>query len=147
MKTSSSQNPNRASRSAPERVKRKQAIPRQDNIFKRFTTLVIDFFKQKFVWAKANKSQIDLISEEHDKRIAENYVFDEVLGRHISRAEYEKNPSLTKMTINQHRMRSTVSQVVRIASTTMPIGTWFSIRRYMKTKKQFTTTETIQLSC
>ncbi|HDY8453885.1 MobQ family relaxase [Klebsiella pneumoniae] len=90
LKTSFSQNPNRASRSAPERVKRKQAIPRQDNIFKRFTTLVIDFFKQKFVWAKANESQIDLISEEHDKRIAENYVFDEVLGRHISRTEYNK---------------------------------------------------------
>lgn len=48
------------------------------------------FFKQKFVWAKANKSQIDLISEEHDKRIAENYVFDEVLGRHVSRNEYEQ---------------------------------------------------------
>ncbi len=90
LKTSSSQALNRASRSAPERVKRKQAIPRQDNIFKRFTTLVIDFFKQKFVWAKANKSQNDLISEEHDKRIAENYVFDEVLGRHVSRNEYEQ---------------------------------------------------------
>ncbi|EJN1753603.1 MobQ family relaxase [Escherichia coli] len=90
LKISSSQNPNRASRSAPERVKRKQAIPRQDNIFKRFTTLVIDFFKQKFVWAKANKSQIDFISEEHDKRIAENFVFDKVLGHHVSRAEYEK---------------------------------------------------------
>lgn len=87
---SSSQNPNRASRSAPERVKRKQAIPRRDNVFKRFLALVIDFFKQKFVWAKANKSQIDFISEEHDKRIAENFVFDKVLGRHVSRAEYEK---------------------------------------------------------
>ncbi|TYF64938.1 molybdopterin-guanine dinucleotide biosynthesis protein MobA, partial [Enterobacter hormaechei] len=90
LKTSSSQNPNRASRSAPEHVKRTQAIPRQDNIFKRFTTLVIDFFKQKFVWAKANKAQIDLISEEHDKRIADNYVFDEVLGHRVSRVEYEK---------------------------------------------------------
>ncbi|ESL21005.1 MobA/MobL family protein [Escherichia coli] len=90
LKTSSSKNQNRASRSAPDRVSRKKATPRQDNIFKRFTTLVIDFFKQKFVWAKANKSQIDLISEEHDKRIAENYVFDEVLGHHVSRSEYEK---------------------------------------------------------
>jgi hypothetical protein len=60
LKTSTSQNPNRASRSAPERVKRKQTTPRQDNIFKRFTTLVIDFFKQKFVWAKANKSKMIL---------------------------------------------------------------------------------------
>ncbi|MDM6727775.1 MobQ family relaxase [Klebsiella grimontii] len=108
LKTSSSQNPNRASRSASERVKRTQAIPRQDNIFKRFTTLVIDFFKQKFVWAKANKSQIDLISEEHDKRIAENYVFDEVLGRHISRTEYEK-----KAKFNQDDYKPTPDEITR----------------------------------
>ncbi|HAU5609742.1 MobQ family relaxase [Citrobacter koseri] len=111
LQTSSSQNPNRASRSAPERVKRKQAIPRQDNIFKRFTTLVIDFFKQKFVWAKANKSQIDLISEEHNKRIAENYVFDEVLGRHISRTEYEK-----KAKFNQDDYRPTPDEISRFPS-------------------------------
>lgn len=90
LKISTPQNPNRASRSAPERVKRTYAFPRQDNIFKRFTTLVIDFFKQKFVWAKANKSQIDHISEAHDKRIAENYVFDEVLGIYVLRAEHER---------------------------------------------------------
>ncbi|HIE9270468.1 TPA: MobQ family relaxase [Klebsiella quasipneumoniae subsp. quasipneumoniae] len=108
LKTSSSQNPNRASRSAPERVKRKQAITRQDNIFKRFTTLVIDFFKQKFVWAKAKKSQIDLISEEHDKRIAENYIFDEVLGRHISRTEYEK-----KAKFNQDEYKPTPDEIRR----------------------------------
>lgn len=95
LKTSSSQNPNRASRSAPERVKRTQAIP-QDNIFKRFTTIVIDFFKQKFVWAKVNKSQIDLISEEHDKRIAKNYVYDEVLGYPVLRTEYEKRAKFSQ---------------------------------------------------
>ncbi|EOU6391166.1 MobQ family relaxase, partial [Escherichia coli] len=111
LKTSSSQALNRASRSAPERVKRKQAIPRQDNIFKRFTTLVIDFFKQKFVWAKANKSQIDLISEEHDKRIAENYVFDEVLGRSIPRAEYEK-----KAKFNQDNYKPTPDEINRFPS-------------------------------
>ncbi|EHT10877.1 MobQ family relaxase [Raoultella ornithinolytica] len=110
LQTSISQNPNRASRSAPERVKRKQAIP-QDNIFKRFTILVIDFFKQKFVWAKANKSQIDLISEEHDKRIAENYVFDEVLGRHISRTEYEK-----KAKFNQDDYNPTPGEISRFPS-------------------------------
>lgn len=87
LQTSSSQNPNRASRSTPERVKRKTATPRQDNIFKRFTTLVVDFFKEKFVWAKKKPNITDI---EHDKRVAENYVFDEVLGRHVSRAEYEK---------------------------------------------------------
>ena len=108
LKTSTSQNPNRASRSAPERVKRKQTTPRQDNIFKRFTTLVIDFFKQKFVWAKANKSQNDLISEEHDKRIAENYVFDEVLGHHVSRSEYEK-----KAKFNQDDYKPTSDEINR----------------------------------
>ncbi|MBJ8869717.1 MobA/MobL family protein [Citrobacter braakii] len=111
LKTSSSQNPNRASRSAPERDKRRQAIPRQDNIFKRFTTFVMDFFKQKFVWAKANKTKIDLISEEHDKRIAENYVFDEVLGRHVSRAEYEK-----KAKFNQNDYKPTPDEISRFPS-------------------------------
>ncbi|HDF2345978.1 TPA: MobA/MobL family protein [Klebsiella variicola] len=91
LKTSSSQNPNRASRSAPERVKRKQAIPRQDNIFKRFTALLVDFIKGKFIWAKTGKTKVDIISEEHDKRIAEKYVFDEVLGYRVSRVEYEKH--------------------------------------------------------
>lgn len=90
LKTSTSQNPNRASRSAPDRARKHKTTPRQDNIFKRFTTLVIDFFKQKFVWAKTDKIKVDIISEEHDKRIAENYVFDEVLGRHVSRNEYEQ---------------------------------------------------------
>ncbi|HBV2242363.1 TPA: MobA/MobL family protein [Escherichia coli] len=111
LKTSTSQNPNRASRSAPERVKRKQTTPRQDNIFKRFTTLVIDFFKQKFVWAKANKSQNDLISEEHDKRIAENYVFDEVLGRHVLRPEYEKRAKF-----NQDDYKPTTDEITRFPS-------------------------------
>lgn len=82
LKTSSSQNPNWASRSAPERVK---SNLRQDNIFKRFTALLVDFIRDKFLWAKTDNTKVDIISEEHDKRIAENYVFDEVLGRHISR--------------------------------------------------------------
>lgn len=54
LKTSSSKTSNRASRSAPECVKRKQATPRQDNIFKRFTALVVDFIKDKFIWAKTD---------------------------------------------------------------------------------------------
>ncbi|WP_171999041.1 MobQ family relaxase [Cronobacter sp. JZ38] len=90
LQTSISQTPNRASRSAPERVKRKQISPLKDNIFKRFTTLLVYFIRDKFIWAKTEKSKVDIISEEHDKRIAENYVFDEVLGCHISRNEYEQ---------------------------------------------------------
>ncbi len=111
LKTSTTQNPNRASKSAPERVKRAQAIPRQDNIFKRFTTLVIDFFKAKFVWAKANKVKNDIISEEHDKHIAENYVFDEVLGHYVSRTEYEKVAKF-----NQDDYKPTPSEIKRFPS-------------------------------
>lgn len=90
LNTSISQNPNRASRSAPERVKRKQTTPRQDNIFKRFTALLVDFIRDQLIWARTDKIKVDIISEEHDKRIAENYVFDEVLGIRVSRTEFEK---------------------------------------------------------
>ncbi len=111
LKTSSSQNPNRASRSAPERIQRKQTSPRQDNIFKRFTALLVDFIRDKFIWAKTDKTKVDIISEEHDKRIAENYVFDEVLGRHISRAEYKK-----KAKFNQDNYKSTPDDINRFPS-------------------------------
>lgn len=111
LKISTPQNPNRASRSAPERVKRTQAI----QLFKRFTTLVIDFFKQKFVWAKANKSQIDHISEAHDKRIAENYVFDEVLGIYVLRAEHERRSKFS----NDH-YKPTSDEISRFPSRPIP---------------------------
>ncbi|EAV7118372.1 MobA/MobL family protein, partial [Salmonella enterica subsp. enterica serovar Barranquilla] len=66
---------------------RKQVKPRQDGIFKRFTLLVVSFFKERFVWAKRKPDTTDA---DHDKRIAENYVFDEVLGIRVSRTEFEK---------------------------------------------------------
>ncbi len=87
LKTSSLKKQNRTFRSPPNKINRKTATPRQDNIFKRFTVLVIDFFKEKFVWAKKKPDITDI---DHDKRVAENYVFGEVLGRHVSCAEYEK---------------------------------------------------------
>ncbi|MGQ8929751.1 MobQ family relaxase [Klebsiella pneumoniae] len=108
LKTSSSKTQNRASRSAPERIKRKQAIPRQDNIFKRFTALLVDFIRDKFIWAKKEKTKVDIISEEHDKRIAENYVFDEVLGHHIPRIEYEN-----KAKFNQDDYKPTSDEISR----------------------------------
>lgn len=111
LKTSSSQNPNRASRSAPERTKRKQTTPRQDNIFKRFTALLVDFIRDKFIWAKTEKNKVDIISEEHDKRITENYVFDEVLGHHISRAEYDR-----KANFNQDDYKPTPDEISRFPS-------------------------------
>lgn len=111
LKTSDSQNSNRASRSAPDRARKHKTTPRQDNIFKRFTTLVIDFFKQKFVWAKVNKTKVDIINEEHDKRITENYVFDEVLGRHVLRPEYEKRAKF-----NQDDYKPTTDEITRFPS-------------------------------
>ncbi|MFJ5453009.1 MobQ family relaxase [Pectobacterium jejuense] len=72
---------------APVKSKRKQVKPRQDGIFKRFTLLVVEYIREKFVWAKKKLVAPDV---EHDKRITENYVFDEVLGIYVPRAEHER---------------------------------------------------------
>lgn len=72
---------------APVKSKRKQVKPRQSGVFKRFTLLVVEYIKEKFVWAKKKPVAPDV---EHDKRVAENYVFDEVQGIYISRAEHER---------------------------------------------------------
>ncbi|POD94436.1 MULTISPECIES: MobQ family relaxase [Pectobacterium] len=72
---------------APVKSKRNQVKPRQSGVFKRFTLLVIEYIKEKFIWAKKKPVAPDV---DHDKRIAENYVFDEVLGIYVPRAEYER---------------------------------------------------------
>lgn len=85
LKTPSLQN-TRAMNRAPM-SDRKQVKPRQNALFKRFTLLMVEFFKERFVWARRKSDNIDA---DHDKRIAENYVFDEVLGIRVSRSEFEK---------------------------------------------------------
>lgn len=77
----------RAVKRAPVKSKREQVKPRQDGLFKRFTLLVVEYIREKFVWAKKKPVASDV---EHDKRIAENYVFDEVLGIYVLRAEHER---------------------------------------------------------
>ncbi|EAY5844957.1 molybdopterin-guanine dinucleotide biosynthesis protein MobA, partial [Salmonella enterica] len=62
-------------------------------------------------WAKTNKTKVDSISEEHDKRIAENYIFDEVLGHPVPRAEYEK-----KAKFNQDDYKPTPDEISRFPS-------------------------------
>ncbi|GKW20740.1 hypothetical protein PEC302107_24690 [Pectobacterium araliae] len=74
---------------APVKSKRKQVKPRHDGIFKRFTLLVVEYIKEKFIWAKKKPDPVS-VDAEHDKRIAENYVFDEVLGIYVPHAEFEK---------------------------------------------------------
>lgn len=66
---------------------RKQVKPRQNGIFKRFTLLVVSFFKERFIWAKRKPDATDA---DHDKRVAAYYVFDEVLGIYVPRTEFEK---------------------------------------------------------
>jgi hypothetical protein len=75
--------------------KRKQAKPRQDGIFKRFTLLVVEYVKEKFVWAKKKPALVS-VEADHDKRIAENYVFDEAQGIYVPRAEYERRARFNK---------------------------------------------------
>ncbi|HEJ0182543.1 MobQ family relaxase [Pectobacterium carotovorum] len=77
----------RAVKRAPIKSKRKQVKPGQSGVFKRFTLLVVGYIKDKFIWAKKKPVASNV---EHDKRIAENYVFDEVLGIYVPRAEYER---------------------------------------------------------
>ncbi|CBG88801.1 MobQ family relaxase [Citrobacter rodentium] len=84
LKTPSSRN-TRAKNRAPMN-NRKQVKPRQNGMFKRFTLLVAGFFKERFVWARRKPDTTDT---DHDKRIAENYVFDEVLGIYVPRSEFE----------------------------------------------------------
>ncbi|GKW01405.1 hypothetical protein PEC301877_02200 [Pectobacterium carotovorum subsp. carotovorum] len=74
---------------APLKSKRKQVKPRHTGLFKRFTLLVVKYIKEKFVWAKKKPAPVS-VDAEHDKRIAENYVFDEVQGIYVSRAEHER---------------------------------------------------------
>ncbi|MEI7353579.1 MobQ family relaxase [Pectobacterium versatile] len=89
LKTSSSSTA-RAVKRAPVKSKRKQAKPRQNGVFKRFTLLVVEYIREKFVWAKKKPAAPVSVDAEHDKRIAENYVFDEVLGIYVPRAEHER---------------------------------------------------------
>lgn len=74
---------------APVKSKRKQVEPGQSNVFRRFTLLVVEYIREKFVWAKKKPVPVP-VKADHDKRIAENYVFDEVLGIYVPRAEYER---------------------------------------------------------
>ncbi|EBA9137927.1 conjugal transfer protein, partial [Salmonella enterica] len=85
LKTSSSRN-TRTKNRAPM-SNRKQVKPRQNGMFKRFTLLVVGFFKERFVWARRKPDTTDA---DHDKRVAANYVFDEVLGICVPRTEFEK---------------------------------------------------------
>ncbi|MFJ5366850.1 MobQ family relaxase [Pectobacterium punjabense] len=79
----------RAVKRAPIKSKRKQVKPREDGIFKRFTLLVVEYIKERFIWAKKKPAPVS-VDAEHDKRVAENYVFDEVKGIYVPRAEYER---------------------------------------------------------
>lgn len=85
LKTASSQK-TRAINHAPM-SNRKQIKPHQSGMFKRFTLLVIGYIRERFIWARRKPDTIDA---DHDKRIAENYVFDEVLGIRVPRSEFEK---------------------------------------------------------
>ncbi|KFX25119.1 conjugal transfer protein [Pectobacterium atrosepticum] len=88
LSTSSSSTPGAIKR-APVKTKRKQGLPKKESIFKRFTLLVAEFFKERFIWAKKKPAPVS-VDAEHDKRIAANYVYDEVQGIYIPRSEHEK---------------------------------------------------------
>ncbi|WP_323663616.1 MobQ family relaxase [Pectobacterium carotovorum] len=94
----------------PVKSKRKQVKPRQTSLFKRFTLLVVEYIKEKFVWARKKPAPVS-IDAEHDKRIAENYVYDEVQGIYVSRSEYEK-----RLRFNSDTYRPTKDEIRRFPS-------------------------------
>lgn len=100
----------RAIKRAPVKAKRENVEPRQDGIFKRFTLLVVGYLKEKFVWARKKPSPVS-VDAEHDKRIAENYVFDEVQRIYVPRAEYEKRAKF-----NQDDYKPTPDDIRRFPS-------------------------------
>ncbi|EDV0905532.1 conjugal transfer protein [Salmonella enterica subsp. salamae] len=106
LKTPSLQN-TRAKNRAPMRS-RKQTKPRQNGLLKRFTLLIVGFFKERFVWARR---KTDTTDTDHDKRIAENYVFDEVLGIYVPRPEFEK-----RTTFNDDNYKLTPDEIKRFPS-------------------------------
>ncbi|MEQ9937862.1 MobQ family relaxase [Pectobacterium polonicum] len=93
---------------APVKSKRKQVKPRQSGLFKRFTLLVVEYIKEKFIWAKKKPVAPDV---EHDKRIAENYVFDEVQGIYVPRAEHER-----RIRFNSDDYKPTKEEITRFPS-------------------------------
>ncbi|MFQ6280480.1 MobQ family relaxase [Yersinia enterocolitica] len=109
LKTSSSSTPGAIKR-APVKTKRKQVQPQKENIFKRFTLLVAEFFKERFIWAKKKPASVS-VDAEHDKRIAENYVYDEVQGIYVSRSEHEK-----RLRFNSDTYRPTKDEIRRFPS-------------------------------
>ncbi|MBA8328650.1 MobA/MobL family protein [Citrobacter freundii] len=85
----------RALKRAPVKVKRKKVEPRQSGVFKRFTLLVVDYIRDKLFWVRKKPSPVS-VDAEHDKRIAENYVFDEVQGIYVPHVEYERRARFNK---------------------------------------------------
>ncbi|WP_105465579.1 MobQ family relaxase [Escherichia coli] len=95
LKTPSLQN-TRAMNRAPMRSM-KQTKPRQNGLFKRFTLLIVGYIREKFIWARRKPDTIDA---DHDKRIAENYVYDEVLGVNVPRSEFEKRAKFNNIPVS-----------------------------------------------
>lgn len=88
--------------------KRKQVKPRQSGVLKRFTLLVVEYIREKLIWAKKKPVTPDV---DHDKRIAENYVFDEVQGIYVPRAEYER-----RARFNSDDYKPTQEEITRFPS-------------------------------
>lgn len=123
LKESSSQKTIRASKSAPYNRRKHKTTPRQDNIFKRFTLLVVDYIKEKFVWAINRNININIdrninnnnvsIEEAHDKRIAEKYIFDEVLCYPVLRAEFEKRAGYNSNVEKHHDDSNAINETTK----------------------------------
>ncbi|KHT17924.1 MobQ family relaxase [Pectobacterium brasiliense] len=119
----------RAIKRAPVKSKRKQVKPRQTGLFKRFTILVVGYIKEKFVWAKKKPAPVS-VDAEHDKHIAENYVFDEVQGIYVPRVEYER-----RTRFNSDDYKPTKEEITRFPSRLVKLAQPDSDLDYIPTLK------------
>lgn len=103
LKTPSSRN-TRAINLAPVKTKSRKVKPRQSGLFKRFTLLVVGYTRERFVWARRKS---DTTNADHHKRVAEHYIFDEVLGRQVPRDEYEKRAKFNSINYKPTQDEST----------------------------------------
>lgn len=101
----------RAIKRAPFKAKRKNVEPRQDGIFKRFTLLVVGYIKRNTSGPERNRPLFQWMPNmiNVSLKTMSSMRFRASMCHALS---MKGVPDLTRMTINQHLMRSGVFQVV-----------------------------------
>ncbi|HFJ8955784.1 TPA: MobQ family relaxase [Serratia liquefaciens] len=110
----------RAVKRAPVKSKRKQVQPQKESIFKRFTLLVAEFFKERFIWAKKKHAPVS-VDAEHDKCIVKTTSLMRFRVSMFHVPTMKNVSGLTVMITSLHPLRLDASQIVLKKNSTRPI--------------------------